>query len=147
VRRFLASVPAHDPQASLAAWAADGLWSFAVGGDYSATAHTFEGAPHWNPAQLVAMHTAVQNALREPLTLDIYTIIGEGSYVGVEAVGIMVRKKDGSVYRQHYGMVFKMRRGKIVEVHEYQDTLHQYVGKLDHRSDAPVTPPSSNANE
>ena len=45
VRRFLTSVPSRDAQGSRAAWASDGVWSFAVGGDYSPALRAFEGAP------------------------------------------------------------------------------------------------------
>jgi len=145
VRRFLISVPSRDPQASLAAWAPDGVWSFAVGGDYSPALRGFESAPRWKPEQLVNMQLAVLKGIREPMTLDIYSLIGEGSNVSVEAVGFLVRA-DGHAYRQHYSIFFKVRDGKLVEAHEYQDTLHQYDLKLEHSSYAPVTP-SSEVNE
>jgi ketosteroid isomerase-like protein len=59
--------------------------------------------------------------------------------VSVEAVGFFVRA-DGHAYRQHYSIFFKVRDGKLVEAHEYQDTLHQYDLKLEHSSYTPVTP-------
>jgi len=55
-------------------------------------------------------------------------------------------RADGHAYRQHYSIFFKVRDGKLVEAHEYQDTLHQYDLKLEHSSYAPVTP-SSEVNE
>jgi ketosteroid isomerase-like protein len=135
VRRYLMSVQTHDAERERATWAADGVWSFAVGGDYSPELHAFLGAPRWGREAMITMHIKERN-LREPLTFDIYSLIAEGDAVSIEAVGFMVRA-DGRAYRQHYSIHFKARNGKLVEGHVYQDTLHQYDLTLDH---APYTP-------
>ena len=60
--------------------------------------------------------------------------------MSVEAVVFLVRE-NGAAYRQHYSIFFKVRDGKLVEGHVYQDTLHQYDLRLDHPIYAPVRPP------
>lgn len=139
VRRFIMSVPARDTEAVREAWAADGAWSFAVGGGYSRDLHAFQDAPRWTRDQMISMQQAGQRNLREPYTVDIYSIIGEGDKVSAETVGFLVRA-DGRAYRQHYSLHFVLRYGKIVEGHVYQDTLHQYDLSVDRNHEyAPVS--------
>jgi len=144
VRRFLMAVRTRDPQAERAVWALDGVWSFAVGGDYSPALHAFQGAPRWDREAMISMQQSAQNKLKEPLTLDIYSLVGEGNEVSVEAIGFLVRA-DGRAYRQHYSMHFKAHAGKLIEGHVYQDTLHQYDLGLEHSRYAPVAAPLSPA--
>ena len=59
VRRFLMAVRNRDPQATREAWSPDGMWSFAIGGDYSSSLRAFEGAPRWDLEGLLYM---TQNA-------------------------------------------------------------------------------------
>jgi len=140
VRRFLTAVPAHDPEASLTAWAPDGVWSFAVGGGYSPALRAFQGAPRWERDAMIRMQQNSQTHLTEPMTLDIYSLIAEGDQVSAEAVGFLVRP-NGRAYRQHYSMHFTLRDGKLIEGHVYQDTLHQYDLALDHLPGAQLTAP------
>ncbi len=137
VRSFLISVQARDPERERAVWAADGVWSFAVGGDYSPALRAFEGAPTWNLDTMISMHQSGQKELKEPLTFDIYSLIAEGDQVSAEAVGFLVLG-NGRAYRQHYSIHFKARDGKLVEGHVYQDTLHKYDVALSHAPYAPV---------
>src|SRR5580704_11326464 len=41
VRRFLRAVRNRDPEATRAAWSPEGMWSFAIGGDYSPELRSF----------------------------------------------------------------------------------------------------------
>jgi len=140
VRRFLMAVRNRDPHVTRAAWSPEGIWSFAVGGNYVPHLRAFQGGPRWDREAMIEMQQSAQHNLREPLTLDIYSVIGEGDEVGAEAVGFLVRA-DGRAYRQHYSLHFKTRNGKLIEGHVYQDTLHQYDLALDRPDCAPVAAP------
>ena len=130
VRRFLMAVRNRDPLATREAWSSDGIWSFAIGGDYSPKLRAFEGAPRWDLDGMVYMTQNANKTPREPLHLDVYSLIAEGGELCAEAVGFLVRA-NGRAYRQHYSFHFKARHGKLIEGHVYQDTLHQYDVTLD----------------
>jgi ketosteroid isomerase-like protein len=142
VRRFLVAFVTKDPDTVRAVWAPEAVWSFAVGGSYSPQAHAFQGAPRWERDAMIDMQQTGQRGLQEPLTLDLYSLIGEGDEVCAEAVGILVRA-NGRAYRQHYSIHFQARAGRLIEGHVYQDTLHQYDLGLDHDPYAPVAVPLS----
>ena len=144
VRRFLTAVRNRDAQITREVWAADGIWSFAVGADYSPELRAFHGAPRWDCEAMIHMQQNTQNNVREPLTLDIYSLIAEEDEISAEAVGFLVRA-NGRSYRQHYSFHFKASHGRLVEGHVYQDTLHQYDVTLDHPDEAPVAAPVSPA--
>jgi ketosteroid isomerase-like protein len=141
VRRFLAGVSGRDSQSTRAAWSPDGIWSFAVGGDYSPALRAFQGAPRWDREGMIDMQQNAQKSLREPMTLDIYSLIAEGDEISAEAVGFLVRS-SGRAYRQHYSFHFRARGGKLAEGHVYQDTLHQYDVSLEQADVVPVAVPS-----
>ena len=136
-RRFLTAVRNRDPQETREAWSPDGLWSFAIGGDYSPELRTFHGAPRWDLEGMIRMQQKAHGSPREPMTLDVYSLIAEGNEVSAEAVGIIVRA-NGRSYRQHYSFHFKVHGGRLVEGHVYQDTLHQYDVNLDPPDGGPV---------
>ena len=48
VRRFLTAVRNRDTEETRVTWSPEGLWSFAIGGDYSPELRTFHGAPRWD---------------------------------------------------------------------------------------------------
>ena len=137
VRRFLTAVRNRDPQETRAAWSPEGLWSFAIGGDYSPELRAFHGAPRWDREGMIEMQRKAHGNPREPLTLDLYSLIAEGDEISAEAVGIIVRA-NGRAYRQHYSFHFKAHAGRLVEGHVYQDTLHQYDVTLDPPDGGPV---------
>jgi len=130
VRRFLLGVRNRDPEATRAAWSPGGIWSFAIGGDYSPQLRAFDGAPRWDREAMVHLTQSAHKAPREPLHLDVYSLIAEGNEVSAEAIGILVRA-NGRAYRQHYSFHFKACNGQLVEGHVYQDTLHQHDVTLD----------------
>jgi ketosteroid isomerase-like protein len=144
-RSFLMSVQTRDVERTRAVWAADGVWSFAVGGDYAPALHAFEGATRLNPEAMISMQQNAERELREPFTIDIYSLIAEGNQVSLEAVGFLVRA-NGRAYRQHYSVHLKARHGKLLEGHVYQDTLHQYDLALDHAPYAPVAVAASQSH-
>lgn len=143
VRSFLTSVRTRNPKITREVWAPDGIWSFAVGADYSPDLRAFHGAPRWDREAMIEMQENTQNNVREPLTLDIYSLIAEEDEISAEAVGFLVRA-NGRSYRQHYSFHFKASRGRLIEGHVYQDTLHQYDVTLDHPDEAPEAAPVSN---
>lgn len=142
VRRFLMAVRNHDPQATREAWSPVGMWSFAIGGDYSPDLRAFEGAPRWDIEGMLYMTQNANKAPREPLHMDIYSLIAEGDRLCAEAIGVLVRA-NGRAYRQHYSIHFKARSGQLLEGHVYQDTLHQYDVTLDPPDGGPVAARSS----
>jgi ketosteroid isomerase-like protein len=142
VRRFLMAVRNRDPDATRAAWSPEGMWSFAIGGDYSPELRAFDGAPRWDREAMIPLTLKAHQNPREPLHLDIYSLIAEEDEISAEAVGFLVRA-NGRAYRQHYSFHFKARNGKLVEGHVYQDTLHQYDVTLDPADGAPVAAPTS----
>lgn len=137
VRRFLMAVRNSDAQAARAVWSPEGVWSFALGGDYSPQLRAFDGAPRWGREQMIRLTQNTHKSPREPLHLDIYSLIAAGDEISAEAVGVLVRA-NGRAYRQHYGFHFKAHDGKLVEGHVYQDTLHQYDVTLDPPDGGPV---------
>jgi ketosteroid isomerase-like protein len=137
VRRFLTAVRNRDPEETRVAWSPEGLWSFAIGGDYSPELRTFHGAPRWDREGMIKMQQNAHGNPREPMTLDVYSLIAEGDEISAEAVGIIVRA-NGRAYRQHYSFHFKAHTGRLVEGHVYQDTLHQYDVTLDPPDGGPV---------
>jgi ketosteroid isomerase-like protein len=145
VRRFLMAVRNRDPEATRAAWSPEGIWSFAIGGDYSPELRAFDGAPRWDREGLIHLTQNTNKNPREPLHLDIYSLLADGDEISAEAVGFLVRA-NGRAYRQHYSLHFKARNGRLVECHEYQDTLHQYDVTLDTSDGGPVVARTSPAS-
>jgi ketosteroid isomerase-like protein len=137
VRRFVAAFRNRDWDAARAVWSPDGIWSPAVGGDYLPVLQAFSGAPRWDREALLRLLQNGNRDPREPLTLDIYSLLAEENQVSAEAVAFTVRA-NGRAYRQHYSFHFKARNGKLLECHEYQDTLHQYDVTLDPADGGPV---------
>jgi ketosteroid isomerase-like protein len=137
VRRFLTAVRNHDPQETRATWSPEGLWSFAISGDYSPELRGFHGAPRWSREGMIKMQQNAHSNPKEPMTLDVYSLIAEGDEISAEALGIIVRA-NGRSYRQHYSFHFKAHNGRLVEGHVYQDTLHQYDVTLDPPDGGPL---------
>ena len=137
VRRFLTAVRNRDTEETRVTWSSEGRWSFAIGGDYSPELRTFHGAPRWDREGMIKMQQNAHANPREPMTLDIYSLIAEGDEISAEAVGIIVRA-SGRAYRQHYSFHFKAHHGRLAEGHVYQDTLHQYDVTLDPPDGGPV---------
>jgi ketosteroid isomerase-like protein len=137
VRRFLTAVRNRDQQETRATWSPEGLWSFAISGDYSPELRGFHGAPQWSREGMIKMQQHAHANPQEPMTLDVYSLIAEGDEISAEALGIIVRA-NGRSYRQHYSFHFKAHNGQLVEGHVYQDTLHQYDVTLDPPEGGPV---------
>jgi ketosteroid isomerase-like protein/pimeloyl-ACP methyl ester carboxylesterase len=56
-----------------------------------------------------------------PIKITVTNAIAEGDQVFVEARGES-RTRDGQSYNNLYGIILKLRRGKIAEIREYMDT-------------------------
>lgn len=61
------------------------------------------------------------NRLEGPIKITVTNAIAEGDQVFVEAEGES-RTKDGLDYNNLYGIVLRLKDGKITEVREYMDT-------------------------
>jgi ketosteroid isomerase-like protein len=59
--------------------------------------------------------------LEGPIKITVTNVIAEGEQVFVEAQGES-RTKDGLDYNNLYGIVLRLRDGKIAEIREYMDT-------------------------
>lgn len=59
--------------------------------------------------------------LEGPIKITVTNAIAEGDQVFVEAQGES-RTKDGLDYNNLYGIVLRLKEGKIVEIREYMDT-------------------------
>jgi uncharacterized protein len=59
--------------------------------------------------------------LEGPIKITVTNAIAEGDQVFVEAQGES-RTKDGLDYNNLYGIVLKLKEGKIIEIREYMDT-------------------------
>lgn len=59
--------------------------------------------------------------LEGPIKITVTNAIAEGDQVFVEAEGES-RTKDGLDYNNLYGIVLRLKDGKITEVREYMDT-------------------------
>jgi ketosteroid isomerase-like protein len=140
VRRFLMSFPVRDAEIAKETWASDGVWSFALGGEYLPAERAFRGGQHWSRDEMIRMQQKTQIALREPLTFDLYAFVAEGNRVAVEAISILVRP-SGAAYRQHDSFHFTLRGGRICEAHSYGDTLHGYDLNRKREKYAPVPAP------
>jgi ketosteroid isomerase-like protein len=145
VRRFVAATRNRDWEAVRAVWAPEAIWSPAVGGDYSPELHAFAGAPRWDREAMIGLLQNGNRNPREPLTLDLYSLLAEEDQVSAEAVGFTIRA-NGRAYRQHYSFHFKARDGRLIECHEYQDTLHQIDVTLDPADGGPVVARTSPAS-
>ena len=137
VRRFVAAVRDRDWKAVRTVWSPEAMWSPAVGGDYSPEQRAFEGAPRWDRETIIGLLQNGNRNPKEPLTLELYSLLAEEDQVSAEAVGFSIRA-NGRAYRQHYSFHFKARNGRLIECHEYQDTLHQIDVTLDAPEGGPV---------
>jgi ketosteroid isomerase-like protein len=144
-RRFLTAVQNRDWETIRATWSPEGRWSPAICGDYVPERRTFDGAPCWDREGLIELLQNAGRNHREPLTTDIYSLIAEGDQISLEAVGFTLRV-NGRAYRQHYSLHFKAHNGRLVECHEYQDTLHQYDVTQDVSEGGPVLARTSPAS-
>ena len=77
VRRFVAAFRNRDWDTAREVWSPDGIWSPAVGGDYSPELQSFVGAPRWDRETILKLLQNGNRDPREPLTLDIYSLLAE----------------------------------------------------------------------
>ena len=64
----------------------------------------------------------VQSLLRERHPTEAFNYIADDDWVVVEARGNMVRT-DGTPYRNHYCLLYRLENGMIVEMKEYNDSM------------------------
>jgi len=76
------------------------------------------------PAVLALMASGVGlYDTRHPMDIQREAIVASGEHVFVEMT-IVATTGAGEPYENHYVMVFRLRDGLIVEVHEHLDTLY-----------------------
>jgi uncharacterized protein len=83
--------------------------------------------PGWTRAETLAIFRRTQATCvdgRFDLTPVAFT--AEGDRVALEARAYAVNASNGRVYDNRYHHVFVCRGGRIVEMREYQDTLHVF---------------------
>jgi uncharacterized protein len=83
--------------------------------------HLFTGT-YRGKADIMANYVPLLlSRLDGPIKVTVTNAIAEGDQVFVEAQGES-RTKDGLSYNNLYGIVLKLRGGKIAEIREYMDT-------------------------
>jgi ketosteroid isomerase-like protein len=83
--------------------------------------HLFTGTYHGKKDILDNYVPVLLNRLDGPIRITVTNAIAEGDQVFVEAQGES-RTKDGLAYNNLYGIVLRLKDGKITEVREYMDT-------------------------
>lgn len=84
--------------------------------------HLLAGAGTKSKADMERIWSDIFNHMKDGLEMNIIGMIGEGDKVAAE-IRSYADLTDGRVYENQYHMLFTHRRGKIVEVREYADTL------------------------
>jgi ketosteroid isomerase-like protein len=83
--------------------------------------HLFSGTYRGKADILKNYVPALLNRLDGPIKITVTNVIAEGDQVFVEAEGES-RTKDGLDYNNLYGIVLRLKGGKIAEIREYMDT-------------------------
>ena len=92
-----------------------------------ASAPVLNESPGWSRAEALAIFRDTQRRCVDGrFDLIPITLTAEGDRVAVEATSSAVNAANGRVYENRYHHLFTCRDGAIVEMREYQDTLHVY---------------------
>lgn len=83
--------------------------------------HLFSGTYRGKADILENYVPALLNRLDGPIKITVTNAIAEGDQVFVEAEGES-RTRDGLDYNNLYGIVLRLKDGKITEIREYMDT-------------------------
>lgn len=83
--------------------------------------HLFTGTYHGKQDILDNYVPVLLNRIDGPIKITVTNAIAEGDQVFVEAEGES-KTKDGLDYNNLYGIVLRLKDGKITEVREYMDT-------------------------
>jgi ketosteroid isomerase-like protein len=83
--------------------------------------HLFTGTYRGKADIMASYVPLLLSRLDGPIKITVTNAIAEGDQVFVEALGES-RTKDGLSYNNQYGIVLKLRGGKIAEIREYMDT-------------------------
>jgi ketosteroid isomerase-like protein len=84
--------------------------------------HLFPGAGNKSRADMARIWGSLFGRMKDGLEMTVIGIVAEGDKVAAE-IRSHADLTDGRVYENQYHMLFTVRRGKIVEVKEYADTL------------------------
>jgi ketosteroid isomerase-like protein len=84
--------------------------------------HLFPGAGTKSKADMKRIWGNLFAHMKDGLDMNVIGMIAEGDKVAAE-IRSHADLTDGRVYENQYHMLFTLRRGKIVEVKEYADTL------------------------
>ncbi len=82
----------------------------------------FSGAGTKSKADMERIWGDLFRHMRDGLQMTVIGMVAEGDKVAAE-IRSHADLTDGRVYENQYHMLFTLRRGKIVEVKEYADTL------------------------
>ena len=84
--------------------------------------HLFAGAGTKSKADMNRIWGTLFGHMKDGLEMNVIGMIAEGDKVAAE-IRSYADLTDGTVYENQYHMRFTLRRGKILEVREYADTL------------------------
>jgi ketosteroid isomerase-like protein len=116
VREFCELFKAADTRLLLAAMSDDATWWIIGKPDL------FPGAGIKSRAEIEQIWRKLFSQTRGGLDMSVIGMIAEGDKVATETRS-HADLTDGRVYENQYHMLFTLRRGKVVEVKEYGDTL------------------------
>ncbi|RPE05356.1 nuclear transport factor 2 family protein [Chitinophaga lutea] len=83
--------------------------------------HLFTGTYHGKKDILDNYVPVLLNRLAGPIRITVTNVIAEGDQVFVEAEGES-KTQDGLDYNNKYGIILRLKDGKITQVREYMDT-------------------------
>lgn len=83
--------------------------------------HRFSGTFNGKADILENFVPPLLDRLAEAIKITVTNVIAEGDQVFVEALGES-RTKDGLDYNNEYGIILKLKDGKIQTIREYMDT-------------------------
>jgi ketosteroid isomerase-like protein len=116
VERYFTAVRAGDPDIG-ALFSEDAVW---IAPQSSPVGRRHEG----RAAVLELMGKGVGlYDMSHPMEMEIHAMAAEGEHVFVEMT-LSARTLAGEAYRNHYVFVFRIRKGLIIEIREYLDTLY-----------------------
>jgi ketosteroid isomerase-like protein len=84
--------------------------------------HLFKGAGTKSKSDMQRIWSNVFGQMKEGLEMNVIGMVAEADKVAAE-IRSYADLTDGRVYENQYHMLFTFRRGEIVEVKEYADTL------------------------
>jgi ketosteroid isomerase-like protein len=85
----------------------------------------FASAGWYDKAKVRRLFDFMVGSLDGPLRMEVTSVLADGDRVAMEVTS-EGHLRNGRVYNNEYFVLFKITGGKIIEVREYNDTLHAH---------------------